>query len=451
MKNTRYGAVLGALCVLVAGTVQAAVTAQEAEQLKTTLTPFGAEKAGNKDGSIPAWSGGLTAAPGGTPGDRRGDPFAADKPLFTITAENMGKYADRLSDGVQALLKKYPATFKINVYPTRRTAAAPQWVYDNTFKNATSAQLKNDGLTLEGAYGGVPFPIPKNGLEVHWNHLTRWRGQAIEARYKVWTVTDDGRAVLGTEAKTLEQYPYYRKDGHSDSDNGYFYAVQWTTAPAFRAGEAILIRETNDYSKARLIWQYLAGQRRIRRAPNIGFDTPDFVASGISFFDESFGGSGSPERFDYKLLGKKEMFVPYNTNRLFGVSDEEAMGAHHLKPELMRWELHRVWVVEQTLKAGKRHAVPKRIQYYDEDAWGSSLMDGWDAQGQLWRASFMLPFAAPDLPGLVTHCGESFHNLQTGAWIYRCAMGDPDARYAPTSSRPDSFFTPDSVVGETAR
>jgi len=451
MKNTRYGVVLAALCALVAGTVQAAVTAQEAEQLKTTLTPLGAEKAGNKDNSIPAWSGGLTAAPGGKPGDRSSDPFAADKPLFTITAENMGKYADRLSDGVQAMLKKYPGTFKINVYPTRRTAAAPQWVYDNTFKNATSAQLKNDGLTLDGAFGGVPFPVPKNGMEVHWNHLTRWRGEAIDTRYKVWTVTADGRPVLATEAAAADQYPFYRKNGPSGSDNGYFYSVQSTTAPAFRAGEALLMRETNDYSKDRLIWQYLAGQRRIRRAPNIGFDTPDFVASGSSFFDEPYGGLGSPERYEFKLLGKKEIIVPYNTNRLFGVRDEEAMGSHHLKPEYVRWELHRVWVVEQTLKAGKRHAVPKRVAYHDEDTWATSLMDGWDAQGQLWRTSFMLPFTAPDLPGLVTYCTEAFHNLQTEAWVYRCAMGDSEVQYKPTSFRPDSFFTPDSVAAESAR
>lgn len=452
MTRTQSGAALGALCLLTLapGAAWAAVTAQEAALLKTTLTPMGAEKAGNKDGAIPAWTGGLTTGPGAADG-RRTDPFAADKPLFTITAANMETHADRLSEGVQAMLKKFPSTFRINVYPTRRTAAAPQWVYDNTFRNATTATLKQDGLTLEGAHGGVPFPIPKNGLEVQWNHLTVWRGEAIANHNKIWAVTADGSPVLATEATVSEQYPYYGKEGTSRGEPGYMHFLQLTSAPAFRSGEALLIRETIDYSKDRLVWQYLPGQRRIRRAPNIAFDTPDFVASGTNFFDEVYGGNGSPERYDFKLIGKKEIIVPYNTNRLFGVPDREAMGPNHLKPEHVRWELHRVWVVESTVKPGKRHAVAKRVKYYDEDSWAALLVDGWDAQGKLWRTQWTLGFAAPDFPGHIATCTDEFHNLQTNTWVYRCAMGDSGEQYVPVAYRPDSHFSPDSVVGESAR
>ena len=75
------------LCLAMAfgayGLAYAGVTADEAAQLKTTLTPMGAERAGNKEGTIPAWTGGYTTpVPGFKNGGRRGDPFASDKPLF---------------------------------------------------------------------------------------------------------------------------------------------------------------------------------------------------------------------------------------------------------------------------------------------------------------------------------------------------------------------------------
>ena len=112
----------------------AAATAEEAARLKSDLTPFGAEKAGNKDGTIPAWNGGYTTPiPGDKPGGRRGDPFKDEGPLYSITAKNAEAHADKLTDGAKAMLKKYPDSFRVDVYKTHRTAAAPQWVYDNTF------------------------------------------------------------------------------------------------------------------------------------------------------------------------------------------------------------------------------------------------------------------------------------------------------------------------------
>lgn len=451
------GNVIGAsICLMFAGVqlAVAAVSSQEAEQLKSTLTPMGAEMAGNPEGTIPAWKGGYTTVPANyKPGNRRFDPFAEEKPVFAITAENMDKYADKLADGVKALLKKYPKTFRVDVYPTHRTAAAPQWIYDNIFKNATSAKLTNDGVTLEGAYGGVPFPIPKSGLEVRWNHVVRWRGEAVEMRYKLWSITAEGKPVLATAASVNDQFPYYRKGGSlAKFDGNFWQSIQSTDEPAFRAGEALMLRDTNDFSKDRLIWQYLAGQRRVRRAPNVGYDNPDFVASGTRFFDEAFGSVASPDRYDFKINGKKEMYIPYNNNKLLTMKDLDAVGEHHIKPEHLRWELHRVWVVEATLKSGKRHAVPKRINYHDEDTWSTAIMDGWDPQGKLWRTDLMLPFVAPDLPGVVTFCNEAFFNLQTGAWLYSCGMGDSDTeQYKPVGFKPDSVFTPDAMVGQGSR
>lgn len=452
--NTKLMLTVLAVTALASGAAGAAVTAAEAEALKGRLTPLGAERAGNAAGTIPAWDGGLTKPPANyTPGNRRFDPFASDKPVLTITAENMSQHAARLSEGVQAMFKAYPKTFHIDVYPTRRSAAAPQWVYDNTLKNAVHARLENEGLTVTGAFGGVPFPIPKSALEVRMNQLSRWRGETAFSKVKIWANTANGRHVLASDATDDSQFPYYYKEGSADKYNGITnYAILITTAPAFRAGEALLLHDTIDFVKGRTIWQYLAGQRRVRQAPNVAFDTPDAVSSGVNFVDETFGGVGSPERYDWKLAGKKEMYIPYNTNRLFLFSDEESMGEHHLKPENVRWELHRVWVLEATLKEGKRHAVPKRVYYLDEDTWGPALYDGWDAQGKLWRTQMQLPFAAPDLPAVVNTCTGVMYNLQTGAWAYNCAMGDGgDDQYRPFARHPDSYYTSDALAARLMR
>ncbi|MCB1741103.1 MAG: DUF1329 domain-containing protein [Gammaproteobacteria bacterium] len=455
-KPTRTHAAVAALAlVLAAAAAQAAVTAEEAKALTGRLTPMGAERAGNASGTIPAWDGGLTTVPPDyKPGHRQFDPFAADKPVLKITAENMAQHSDKLSEGVRAMLQKYPKTFRLDVYPTRRSAAAPQWVYDNTARNAVSAKLENDGMTVVGAHGGVPFPIPKSALEVRMNHLTRWRGETSLSRMKTWSMTANGRKVLASENTDEAQHPYYYRDSSAaqNSESILNYAILVTTAPAFRAGEALMVHETFDFAKGRSIWQYLAGQRRVRQAPNIAFDTPNAVASGVNFVDETFGGVGSPERFDWKLLGKKEMYIPYNTNRLQTVPDEQAIAEHHLAPEQLRWELHRVWVVEATLKADKRHAVPKRVYYYDEDTWGTALYDGWDAQGKLWRTQFMLPFAAPDIPAQVNNATNVLFNLQTGSWVYDYAMGDGGGdQYRPFARKPASYFSPEALAGRLAR
>jgi hypothetical protein len=108
MKSKIIGALIGALAAL-PGLTLAAVSAEEAARLGTTLTPIGAEKAGNADGSIPAWTGGqTTAVPGFVPGGHYPDPYADDRPLFTITAANAQQYRDKLSPGQLALLQRYP-------------------------------------------------------------------------------------------------------------------------------------------------------------------------------------------------------------------------------------------------------------------------------------------------------------------------------------------------------
>ncbi len=440
-----------ATAILWVASVDAAVTQDEAAKLKSSLTPMGGEMAASKDGAIPAWDGGMTKIPSGwKQGDLRPDPFVGEKPVLQISGKNVDQFADKLSDGVKALLKKYP-TYRLDVYPTHRTAAAPDWMYENTFKNATRARTKDGGVSIEGAHGGVPFPIPKNGNEVMWNHLTSWNGLSVEYGARVYIVQPDGKSVMAAQFKQDRQWPYYddKVAGNSGGDYQLFRQVQ--VAPPFKSGESILIRESMDMAtKGRQAWQYLLGQRRVRRAPTIGFDTPDFVASGQGYFDEAFCFNGSLEMYNWHLIGKKEIFVPYNENRLFAFKEADLMSGGYVNPDAMRWELHRVWIVEATLAAGKRHILPKRRFYVDEDSWHAVLADGWDAQGQLWRSQIAFPFVAADGPGVFSISFANF-NLLTGTWVLSTIWNETEPKYKLVDRKPDSYFTPDSLAGQGVR
>lgn len=440
-------AVLGA-----AAPALAAVTAEDAARLKGELTPLGAEKAGNKDGSIPAWAGGhTTPIAGDKPGGRRGDPFKDEKPLLSITAQNMAQHADKLSDGQQALLKKYPE-YRIDVYKTHRTAAAPQWVYENTFKNATRAKL--DGDIEQGGYGGIPFPIPRTGAEVMWNHMLRWRGSSWQFVSTMYQITADGRAVLTTDGIGDQQMSFYMPDGSPEafekSGLPYWQVRLVNAGPPIRAGEAIAGGTKLDGTKDEA-WVYLTGQRRVRKLPNPCCDTPTPAAAGVMSFDELEVWTGRLDRFDWKLVGKKEMFIPYNGNRLMQPkADSDVLAKNGLNPDHVRWELHRVWVVEAALRSGQRHQAPKSRYYCDEDTWMCALGDRWDANGQLWKTLWQTSFVAPDLPGTVGST-FGFNDLLSGTGFVSNLYNTKSAQYPLKPRYPDSTFTGDALAGEGVR
>ncbi|RTL52437.1 MAG: DUF1329 domain-containing protein [Rhodocyclaceae bacterium] len=429
-----------------------AVSADEAAKLKSELTPLGAEKAGNKDGSIPAWSGGLTTpTPGFINGGRRPDPFAGEKPLFSINAQNVDKYGDKLTDGTKALLKKY-ANFRVDVYPTHRTAAAPQWVYDNTFKNATSAKMVNGsaGPAPVGAYGGVPFPIPKSGLEVMWNHDLRWHGYAFHTSFKGYMATADGKRVPVVEANNENLIPYYAQHGVEKFGGESWLIRSFNSGPPIRAGEGIVGRlYTNEDMNS--TWVYLTGQRRVRKLPNSCCDTPTPFSAGLVSFDEVNVFTSKKDRYEWKLVGKKEIYIPYNSNRTMApTSNMDVVGEHFLNPDHVRWELHRVWVVDASLVAGQRHTSPKSRYYVDEDTWMAVLADRWDANGQLARMPFQIPVVAPDLPGVVdTTWGV--YDLISGSMFVNVLYNESKEQLKFVTSYPDAIFTPDGMVGEGVR
>jgi len=451
MTDIRLTLVAAAALALTTAHTVAAVTAEEAAKLKTELTPFGGERAANKEGTIPAWTGGYTTPiPGDKPGGRRGDPFKDEKPLFSITAKNVGEHADKLIDGSKAMFVKYPE-YRIDVYKTHRTAAAPQWVYDNTLQNATRAKMKGD--LVEGAYGGIPFPIATTGAEVMWNHLLFWRGTAWQFPSTIYQLTTDGKAVMINDFVGEIQMPYYFQEGTLDQFNksgDYWVLRMISSGPPLRAGEAFVARRQLDGDKDQG-WVYLTGQRRVRKMPNPCCDVPAAPVAGVMSYDEVETFAGRMDRFDFKLVGKKEIYIPYNNNKLMQPkTDAEVLGKHYPNPDHMRWELHRVFVVDASLRAGQRHQAPKSRYYCDEDTRICNLADRWDANGQLWKTVWTSVFVAPDFPGAIVGT-FGMNDFVSGAAIVSNLYNSKAAQYPGKPRYQDSTFTPDSMAAEGAR
>jgi hypothetical protein len=440
------------LVICMAFSAQAGVSAEEAARLGKDLTPMGSERAGNADSTIPAWDGGMTKAPKGFEGYSKADvkegimypnPFADEKPLFTITAQNMAQYADKLNPGQKAMLERYPDTYKMLVYPTHRTAAEPQWIYDYTAKNAVTAQLTDDKNGFTGAYGGHPFPIPKNGSEVLFNHLNRWYGGDIERVVNALIIQPNGRIDQGSLAFSQFTRPYNRKGGEAVWDGTTWATFITYQAPARRKGEIIVAVEPANFStKTRAAWLYMAGQRRIRTAPSIDHDNPDPSFAGLATYDDHFCFTGSPERFDWKLVGKKEIFIPYSNYARSLYKQKELFHAKHHNPEHMRWELHRVWEVEATLKEGSRHCYGKRVLFFDEDTWIGALHDRYDTRGDLWRTT-IIPTANAWLVPCVRIRDYVFYDLQEERYAVGGSMSEQGLEYF--RSVKDSIMTPQHI------
>jgi len=380
---------LSALVLAMAsGTALGKVSSQEAAKLGKSLTAIGAVKAANADGSIPAYTGGLAADENSDPMANR---FANETPLFTITAENMDQYADKLTDGQKALLKKYPTSYKLPIYKTHRTASFPKFVSEKAKKNATTAELVDGGNGMINFDETVPFAIPQNGIEVIWNHVSRYRGGSIERNVAQVPVQRDGSF---TPIKTRSQLtaPQYLTDGFDAKadDNVLFYYTQAIKSPARLTGNVLLVHETIDQvTQPRKAWTYNAGQRRVRRAPQVAYDAPGQATEGLRTADQLDMFNGAPDRYDWKLIGKKEMYIPYNAYKLADTSltYKDIIEKGHINQDFARYELHRVWVVEATLKEGSRHVYGKRTFYVDEDSWQIAYADHYDARGELWRAA----------------------------------------------------------------
>ena len=395
----------------------------------TRLTPMGAIRSGNEDGTIPIWEGGIKTPPDGyAKGDFYIDPFGADEKLFTISSANYKQYGSKLSPGQRRMFERYPDTYVMHVYPSRRSASYPNRIYEGTIASAGSVTIcSNNERCLDGTLpgGGIPFPIPSGGLEAMWNHSLYYYGDHYEWTGTAFNVTDEGKYVATTlidrfiynyylpKSKQLTD-PFFTKDG-----GALFCRSEEILSPPKSAGQIFggCNYRTNTAFDAYI---YIPGQRRVRRAPEIGFyDQPGTGTDGLRTTDARtmFGMTGEQEWYDYSLLGRTEMYVPYNSYKLaspeYHLSDIVRPG--HINPELVRYELHRVWVVEATLRNNFRHVIPRRTVYLDEDSWAGTHTDMYDAEGDLWRyaEAFLMNFY--DVP-MVSWWGDAHYDFPSGRY-----------------------------------
>ncbi|MFA7268916.1 MAG: DUF1329 domain-containing protein [Sterolibacterium sp.] len=431
----RYDHALVALGLsLMAGVVAAAVSEQEAARLGKELTPVGAERAANKDGSIPEWK-------GGTPkgkrklADARIDPHAAEKLLFSIDASNVDKYKDKLSAGQIELLKTRKG-YRLDVYPTHRSCGYPDVIYERTRANATLAKLATDGNdNLAAALGGAfPFPIPKTGAEAVWNHRLRWQGLGRIESYQTNFINPDGSFYgLGQEQLALTPFASTKAKSPEDVGGVQMMILDAMTAPAARTGEVLLVHYFLG-NKPNNGWMYFPGQRRVRRLPSLEYDNPVPGFENLETADQYPMFAGALDRYDWKLIGKQEMYIPYNSFKFVAKRKmSEVYQGLYPNRDLMRYELHRVWKVEATVKQGMRHMFAKRTFYLDEDTWMLMEADQYDAQGKLWRIMEASIYPAVELGACVS---QEFMSWDLNANRY---LGE----YATQGAKPTDWLAGD--------
>jgi hypothetical protein len=437
------------------GAALAKVSSEEAAKLKSELTPFGAVRAGNKDGSIPEWNGGITQVPAGyTPGDHHPDPYPQDKVMYTVTAQNLDQYKDLLTPGQIALFETYPDTYKMNVYQTRRSASYPEHVYQATIDNATRTELIENGNGIAQAAVGIPFPMPKTGLEAIWNHILRYRGEALTRQGGQAAPTASGDfTYIGFNEQLM--LPYNVKGANPEElqeSNILFKFKQKVSEPARIAGTALLVHETMDQIKTpRQAWTYNTGQRRVRRAPNVAYDAPGTASDGLRTTDDFDMYNGAPDRYTWTLKGKQELLIPYNDYKLHSdsVKYEDIIKPGHINPDLVRYEKHRVWVVEANLKSDTRHTYKKRVFFIDEDSWQVAVTDIYDNRDELYRVGVAHGINYYEVPTQWSTL-EVFHDIQARRYI-AIGLDNEASMYDFGADLQDKSFTPAALRREGRR
>ena len=422
--------------------LQAAVDAEQAARLGTSLTPVGAERAGNADGSIPGWEGGLSKDAGKVSEGFREDPFASEKPLFVITPENLAQYQDHLTPGQLAMFKRYPKTYRIPVYTTHRSIGWPEEAYAVAKQNATRTKLIAGGNGLENYNSPLAFPIPQNGLEVIWNHITRYRGGSYERETTTFMTTPNGDYSWKTERDRLAYSEQLLDYNAERSKNILYYFTSVNIAPARDVGNVLLVHETLDQVKEpRMAWQYNSGQRRVRRAPQVAYDSPG--PGNLRTNDQLDMFNGSPDRYEWKLVGKKELYIPYNSFRLADpkLQYDDIIKPGHIDQDKTRYELHRVWEVVGTLKQGERHIYSKRHMFVDEDSWTIVESDSYDSRGNLWRVSENHILPLYDAQTEIS-AGEMTYDLTSGRYVANGMFNQVKNAYQFGLKAKTSEFTP---------
>ena len=437
---------------LVASAAMADVPANVANRLGQDLTPMGAEKAGS-DSGVGSWSGASidgSALLQGYDGGALPNPYASDKPLYTITAANAGDYDAQLTTGQKALLATYPDTYKLNVYESRRSCTYPDFVYKAAKRNAEVGKVVDGGNGISESIMASPFPIPSSALEIVWNHTLRYRGERVARDFNYAAPTASGDYTLTyTRDEIVFSYSDAQNSRAEDLNNISIWFVAYTSAPARRAGNVVLVHETLNMAKeGRKAWTYSPGTRRVRRAPNIAYDNPVTNGDGLGTSDQYDGYNGAPDRYDWTVAAKAEKLSQQNNYQAVLTPYEELLQAGHANQDVMRYEMRRQWVVEGNLKGNARHIYAKRVLRMDEDSNQMSAGEMYDGRGELWRIQEIgqAPDYRPEAQVCWTTGGEFTYDLLAGRYLGLAMKSGRPANFVTGLERltPD-YYTPANV------
>ncbi len=438
---------------------QAAVaqpTEEQISQLGNTLTPLGAIQAGNAEGTIPSWEGGVCTAPADyspIEGERGGSPYADlfpdQKPLFSITSANLAEYQDKLDEGTKELFRRYPDSYRVDVYPTERTACFPQWVYDNTIERVRNPRLEGDAPGLVNAHAQVPFPIPQDGFQAMWNSNVKFDIPRSRGTQGAYLIDASGGMQLTSIQDIEDQNLYWDNSIDQVPRNQPYWALIATTIAPSSVNGVKQMRHAflNTHERDDMAWSYIPGQRRVRMAPEFKYDTVSTQSGGVLLFDEINGFSGKMDKYDFKLLGRKEMYMPYNAYKAWAAEPRQLNTPRHHNPDLMRFELRRVWEVEATLKAGERHVQKIKRFYLDEDSWMILAYHAIDHGDQVHHVMYQPSIQRYEVPSY-RNGQYVLYDMSKGIYSSASMMGAPGMTgFARVDAYPPNHFTPGALAG----
>ena len=307
------------------------------------------------------------------------DPFSEDKIIFTITNENYLEFSENLlTNGQVEMFKKYPETFKMNIYKSRRSCAVPPEVLSLTKSNAT---LTDEGEGIEGVIGSIPFPQPSEALHHVWNHILRYRGVEISGSSPFFIIDPDGSRILGAGEAIAKNYwnPFTKNDKGLQG----MLMTKVTHPPRLADASALVIESLNAYMTPRRAWVYNPGTRRVRRAPDIAYDYKPSASQGLTTTDQFDGFNGAKDRYNWESLGSQVRLMPYNAYKFHETPMEEVLNPYHVNQDYLRYELVNVNVVSAELKKDKRHIIPKRVMYFDVDSHNMLVEETFDSNSEI--------------------------------------------------------------------
>ncbi|WP_204360094.1 DUF1329 domain-containing protein [Ralstonia sp. GX3-BWBA] len=387
------------------------------------LTPEGADRSASKDGSVPVYAGKQSPEAGWEWGKVRGDfwKHKSEKPLYSIDASNIDKYADKLTPGQIQLLKQKKG-YRMDVYASHRECQVPDFVAQNSKANLTGAKLDSTGEQLQTAtLPGVVFPQPKNGAEAILNYMYRYHGEGLEWPKMVTSISPrPGSNEWIDVISPQHAFVPWGKPGKTtpqDVDQLSSAAFFKMESPPALAGQAFVQRQF--FNKPSETFYYFPGQRRVRRMPAYTHDAPVIGMENQYLIDEANMFYGTIDRFNWKLVGKKELLVPYNAFGMYKFKEKlhDVATPDGVASSNRRYEMHRVWVVEATLKPSARHVASKKVFYLDEDSWLALVGEDYDAQGKLWKVRESYPIPVWELGGTCDNMPFVMYDLSNGRYV----------------------------------